>query len=68
MKPSITTRGILNRFLVEDFYTPSETEKRLVKAKKTSFEDFVIINIVLPHHSTFNNLLLRLISLYKDLR
>ena len=68
MKPSTTTRGILNRFLVEDFYTHSEKKNRLVEVEETTFEDYVVINIVLPHHSTFNSLLLSLISLYKDLR
>ncbi len=68
MRPSTTTRGFLNRFLVEDFYANSKKKTHLVKFEETLFEDFIIINVVLPHNSTFNNLLLTLISLYKDLR
>jgi len=73
MRPSTTTRGFLNRFLVEDFYANSKKKKDLIKFEETLFEetlfeDFIVINIVLPHHSTFNNLLLSLISIYKDLR
>ena len=68
MKTTNKTRGTLNRFLVEDFYANSKKKKDLIKFEETLFEDFIVINIVLPHHSTFNNLLLTLISIYKDLR
>ena len=68
MNPETKIRGTLNRFLVEDFYTDAKKKKRLIKFEEIQFEDFIIINIVPPQHSTFNIILLTLISIYKDLR
>ena len=68
MNPATKTRETLNRFLVENFYTDTKKKKFFVKIEETQFEDFIVINIVPPHHSTFNIILLTLISIYKDLR
>ena len=72
MKTPKKTRKTLNKFLVENFYKESS-----IKIEETHTDDFVVINRVPPPHCfavpqrgcpSFNNLLLTLITIYKDLR
>ena len=77
MKPANKTRGTLNRFLVENFYKDNKKKGGSIKIEEIHTDDFVVINIVPSPHcfavpqrgcSSFNNLLLTLIRIYKDLR
>ena len=77
MKTTKKPRETLNKFLVENFYKDNKKKGNSIKIEETYTDDFVIINIAPSSHcfavpqrgcSQFNNLLLTLIMIHKDLR